>query len=153
MDKTFHYTSEEMVKELIKLTPIFGSVLDAGSGENKVWYNNLVGEKYECEIEDGIDFFEWTKRTDWIIGNPPFHIGWLFMEKAIKLSNFGIAWLVNNCGMNSLFTPRRLEKIADRGFYLQKMHIVSDKRWFGRYYYLIYTKEPSNIISWNKKTY
>lgn len=30
-----------MVKDLIAITPIEGSVLDAGSGENKVWYNNI----------------------------------------------------------------------------------------------------------------
>ncbi|MBU0959393.1 MAG: GDP-mannose 4,6-dehydratase, partial [Nanoarchaeota archaeon] len=39
------------------------------------------------------------------------------------------------------------------GFYLTKMHIVADKRWFGRYYYLIFTKENNNFISWNKKSY
>jgi len=39
----FHYTSEEMVIELLKITPIDESdtVLDAGSGKNKVWYKNL----------------------------------------------------------------------------------------------------------------
>jgi hypothetical protein len=55
-DITFHYTNEQMVKDLISITPINGSVLDAGSGKNKVWFNDLSGEKYECEIEDGEDF-------------------------------------------------------------------------------------------------
>ena len=31
-DITFHYTNEQMVKDLIALTPLEGSVLDAGSG-------------------------------------------------------------------------------------------------------------------------
>ena len=151
-NKEFHYTNEIMVKKLISITPIKGSVLDAGSGENKVWYNNLIGEKYECEIEDGVDFFAWNKKVDWIIGNPPFHLGWRFLEKASDIATDGIAFLGNLNFFNSCL-PNRLEILKEKGFYLQKIHIVQDKRWFGRYYYLIFTKTENNFISWNKNTY
>lgn len=42
-DITFHYTNEQMVKDLLAITPISKnqSVLDAGSGKNKV----LLGER------------------------------------------------------------------------------------------------------------
>lgn len=39
------YTKPEMVRYLLDKTPIDGSVLDAGSGKNKVWFNELKGEK------------------------------------------------------------------------------------------------------------
>ena len=152
-DISFHYTNEQMVKDLLVITPISGSVLDAGSGKNKVWFNNLQGEKYECEIEDGNDFLLWTKKVDWIIGNPPYHIGWEFTKKATEIAQKGFAWLVNNMELNSLFTPRRQQIISDAGFYLQHIRIVADKRWFGRYYYLIFGRENKNLISWNTKTY
>ena len=152
-DITFHYTNEQMVKDLISITPISGSVLDAGSGRNKVWYNNLQGEKYECEIEDGCDFLNWNKKVDWIIGNPPYHIGWEFTKKATEIAQKGFAWLVNNTELNSLFTPRRQQIIKDAGFYLQKIHIVADARWFGRYYFLIFTKKKNDFMSWELKTY
>jgi len=152
-DITFHYTNEQMVKDLLAITPISGSVLDAGSGKNKVWYNNLQGEKYECEIEDGNDFLLWDKKVDWIVGNPPFHIGWEFTGKASKIAQKGFAWLVNNTEMNSLLTPRRLSIVAENGFTLKSIKVVADKRWFGRYYYLIFTKENNNFISWERKTY
>jgi len=150
-DKTFHYTNEQMVKDLIKLTPIKGSVLDAGSGD-KVWFNNLKGKKYECELDRGCDFYEWDKRVDWVIGNPPFHESWKFFEKSVDIVNTGIAFLINNQAFNS-WTPKRFEIFKEKGFYLNKIHIVSDKRWFGRYYYLIFTKEKNDFISWNAKTY
>lgn len=164
-DITFHYTNEQMVKDLIAITPITGSVLDAGSGKNKVWYNNLSGKKYECEIEDGCDFLkDWDKRVDWIIGNPPFagneidergrHPNLIpqWIEKSSGLANNGMAFLINHKVINFL-TSARLERLKEKVFYLTKMHIVADKRWFGRYYYLIFTKEPNNFISWERKTY
>jgi len=152
-DITFHYTNEQMVKDLLKITPINGSVLDAGSGKNKIWFNNLQGEKYECEIEDGVDFItQWDKRVDWVVGNPPFHLGWKFIEKASDIAINGIAFLGNLNFWNSCL-PSRFKILKEKGFYLNKIHIVQDKRWFGRYYYLIFIKKPNNFISWNNKTY
>lgn len=149
-DISFHYTNEQMVKDLISITPISGSVLDAGSGKNKVWFNNLKGEKYECEIEDGVDFLLWDKKVDWVVGNPPFDQQKAFLKKATEVATTGIAFLGNINFWNGL-TPKRLSEMS--GWYLKKIHIVSDKRWFGRYYYLIFTKELNDFLSWNKKTY
>lgn len=151
-DISFHYTNEQMVKDLLEITPISGSVLDAGSGKNKVWFNNLQGEKYECEIEDGNDFLLWDKKVDWVVGNPPFHQSWVFTEKATQIANKGIAFLVNNTGLNSQMTPRRLQITKDNGFEITHIKVVSDKRWFGRYYYLIY-KKKKGFIGWERKTY
>lgn len=151
-DITFYYTNEQMVKDLLAIIPIKGSVLDAGSGKNKVWFNNLSGEKYECEIENGNDFYKWEKQVDWIVGNPPFHEGWKFLNQASLIAKEGIAFLGNLNFWNSCL-PNRFEVLRKRGFYLQKIHIVQDKRWFGRYYYLIFTKKLNNFVSWNTKTY
>ena len=150
--REFYYTNEEMVKDLLAITPISGSVLDAGSGKNKVWFNNLVGEKYECEIEDGCDFYKWDKKVDWIVGNPPFHEGWKFTEKAMELANKGVAFL-GNINFFNQFTTRRLERIRELGFYLQHIRVVADKRWFGRYYYLIFTKDKNDFLSWQLINY
>jgi len=161
--KEFYYTNEQMVKNLLAITPLEynDNVLDAGSGQNKVWYNNIPKDciKYECEIEDGCDFFGWELEVDWVIGNPPFRNKKegenqipLWVEKASKIANKGMAFLINHKVINFL-TPTRLEKLKNKGFYLQKIHIVSDKRWFGRYYYLIFGRENKNFISWNIKTY
>ena len=151
-DKTFHYTNPEMVKYLLSKTLIKGSVLDAGSGKNKVWFNELKGEKYECEIDDGVDFFKWNKKVDWVVGNPPFHKGWLFIEQASKIAQKGIAFLGNLNFLNSCL-PNRFEKLKKNGFYLQKIIIVQDTRWFGRYYYLIFEKKENDFLSWSLKTY
>jgi hypothetical protein len=155
-DITFHYTNPEMVKYLLDIANINqnASALDCGSGKNKIWYNLLPNkEKYECEIEDGIDFIkDWDKKVDWCIGNPPFHIGWQFIEKSLEIANFGIAFLGNINFFNSL-TPKRIILMQEKGFYLQRIEVVADKRWFGRYYFLIWTKEKNNFLNANTKSF
>ena len=155
-DITFHYTNEQMVKDLLGLIPFEEKdyVLDAGSGKNKVWFNNLPNfvQKDECEIEDGKDFLTYGKSFDWVIGNPPYHIGWEFTQKASQIATKGFAWLVNNTEMNSLFTPRRLQIVKDNGFEITSMKVVADKRWFGRYYFIVFEKKKG-FISWERKTY
>lgn len=143
-----------MARDLVALLPLEGkSVLDAGSGKNKVWYNLLTGERYECEIEDGTSFYDWGKQVDWVIGNPPYHESWKFTEHALKVAKQGIAWLLNNQAMNSHLTPARLAKMHELGWHYTKIHTVADKRWFGRYYFLVLEKKPNDFISWERKTY
>ena len=163
-DITFYYTNEEMVKDLLEITPLRNGdiVLDAGSGKNKVWFNCLdtkgIFKKLECEIEDGCDFYKWNKKVDWVIGNPPFRDKKegqnqipLWVEKASEIANKGMAFLINHKVINFL-TPVRLEKLKEKGFEITKLHIVADKRWFGRYYYIIFEKKKG-ILSWKRKTY
>lgn len=167
-DISFHYTDEEMVKDLIALLPLEknDTVLDAGSGKNKVWYNNIPNncQKYECEIEDGCDYLkDWNTSVDWIIGNPPFagndvnekgrhpNLIPLWIEKSSQFAKKGMAFLINRKVINFL-TPARLEKLKEKGFFITKLHIVADKRWFGRYYFLIFEKKKG-FVSWTRKTY
>mgnify|MGYP001579455717 FL=1 len=151
-DKTFHYTNPQMARDLIAITPIKGSVLDAGSG-SKIWNNQLKKPKFECEIDRGCDFYKWDKKVDWIIGNPPFHESWKFTEHALTIAQKGIAWLVNTQALNSHFTPRRLQKMHEQGFHYTQIRVVADKRWFGRYFYIILRKKPASFISWEIKSY
>jgi len=153
----FYYTGDAMVKYLLSQTPISGSVLDSGSGRNKVWFSNLIGEKYECEIEEGNDYYRWDKQVDWVVGNPPWrHEGknqvWPWINKASEIANIGFAFLLNHKVFNTL-TPVRLQTLYDRGFCLQNIIIIADKRWFGRYYYLIFSKEQLNFLKWNTQNF
>ena len=66
-NKAFYYTNKQMVKDLLRLTPINenDSVLDAGSGKNKVWHNLIqnieiivnTGEFYEADPRSGSFLF------------------------------------------------------------------------------------------------
>ena len=143
-----------MVKDLIKLIPFNKNdiALDAGSGKNKVWQKNCPVKCLECEIDDGCNFMKWGIKVNWVIGNPPYHQSWKFTEKALRVAEKGIAWLVNNQALNSHLTPARLDKMKELGFEYSTIHVVADKRWFGRYYFIILEKKKG-ILSWERKTY
>lgn len=35
-------------------------------------FTDLLPSARWCEIDDGVDFFDWHERVDWIITNPPY---------------------------------------------------------------------------------
>ena len=116
-----HYTNEEMVKDLLTLIDFESSdrVLDAGSGLNKVWYKNLnLTNKFECELEEGNDFYLWDQEVEWVIGNPPYSHAKDFLLKASEIATKGIAFLINNQCFNSFLLPSRLERLKNKGFYI-----------------------------------
>jgi hypothetical protein len=156
-----HYTLESMAIDLIKLVPFDKRdvVLDAGSGRNKVWYKNIPKKckALECEIEDGIDFIDdWNKAVDWVIGNPAYANGSDFVYKASQIANKGFAFLGSHNFINSFFLPSRMQALKEKGFFISHIQIVQDKRWYGRYYFIIAQKNTSITkltLNWTLKTY
>lgn len=149
------YTPESLVKDLIKLIPIKKSdfILDAGSGCNKVWFNNLPTEyKDEVELDEGKDFYHYTKQVDWVVGNPPYpeFIGFLF--KAAEISRKGFAFLINHGRLNQL-TPVRLKKLEEKGFKLNHIRIVTVRKWFGRYYFIVFARDDRQSIGFSSVNY
>jgi len=154
--KQSNETSESMVIDLLDILPYNKDdvLLDAGSGQTKVWFNNIKAtNKDECEIKEGKDFFLYDKMVDWTVGNPPYSIGWQFTEKAFSISRKGVAWLVNINGLNSNLSPKRLSHAKSLGFEITSIHVIEDKRWFGRYFFIIYEKNKKGILTWSNKKY
>lgn len=93
--------------------------------------------------------------VDAIISNPPFvprKLFWDFHCKAMAVSRHSISWLINIISLN-VFTPVRLLEIQSRGWYVQKLHVVADKRWFGRYVLMTFSREPSDVLTSHRETF
>jgi len=157
-DKTyyFHQTPNELAKKLIEFIPLQDNdiVLEPFKGEGS-FYNNLPSNviKEWTEIEEGKDYKSFNTAVDWVISNPPFRLEsdngrvnsfWIILKHYTQLAKKGIAFLGNDYCFSTL-TPIRMKELNDLGFYLQCYKICNVKAWRGRYFFMIFTKEPSKI--------
>ena len=118
-------------------------VLEPARGLGAI-YDKLKEPKEYCEIEMDKDFFDYVKKVDLIITNPPYSILDKFLKHTYSLCN-KFCFLI---GMYSL-TPKRIEVMNENGFYITKMLLTKIPSWFQRSYIIVCEKldnEPNNII-------
>lgn len=93
VESDYVMTPEWCAKDMIQYFNPIGKILDPCRGLNKVFHNLLpIGTDY-CEIQEGINFFDYDKQVDWIVGNPPYSIFNDWMEKSFEISE-NILYLV-----------------------------------------------------------
>lgn len=85
------YTPESVSKWIINFLRPTGEILDPCKGDGAFW-KHLPSADY-CEIKEGLDFFDYSKKVDWIIGNPPYSIFKDFLEKSFELAE-NVSFLV-----------------------------------------------------------
>ena len=109
------YTPETIAKALIEKLPIKDSdiLLDPCRGKG-AFYNNFpeLNVKLYCEIDEGIDFFDFDKKVDWIISNPPYSIYDSFINHCFELSD-NVALLVPFSKVAS--SMKRIKAIKEYG--------------------------------------
>jgi hypothetical protein len=152
-----HCTPPKLAARLVSLVPLSGgdTVLDPAAGPNRVFMRHFaVKRRLACEITTGVDFLKTPLTYDWGITNPPYHLLWPFIEKTAGEARKGFAFLVNINGLNSL-TPRRLRWLRDRQFAMRHLHVCQVRKWFGRYYFFVFSKETRKgcILSWDNEVW
>jgi len=81
------YTNDEVAKDIISHFAPFGFLLDPCKGDGAFYNNFPETEKDYCEIAEGKDFYNWHKKVDWVIGNPPYSIFHEFLKHAFSISD------------------------------------------------------------------
>jgi hypothetical protein len=79
-------TREDVAIKIIKHFNPQGITLEPSKGTGN-FYNNFKGKKDWCEIDDGKDFFDYNKKVDWIITNPPYSIYDKFLLKCFEVAD------------------------------------------------------------------
>lgn len=69
-----------------------GTFLDPCRGTG-VFYDLFPTTKDYCEINEGIDFFNYTKKCDWIISNPPYSIFRKWLQHSFNIAD-NIVYLI-----------------------------------------------------------
>jgi len=159
-----HQTPVELAKLLIKkITLEEGDViLEPFKGEGS-FYDNLPSNvvKDWTEIEDGRCYTSYESECDWVITNPPYRLEtgtkrinsfWIILNHFSDKVRKGMAFLINEKCFSAL-TPKRIKILNDKGVYLHKIVTCSVKKWYGRYFFLIFKKEGCNFHEALDKTY
>ena len=134
------------------------NVCEPFKGEG-AFYNQLpeyVNKSY-AEIEEGIDFKNIDyDNIDTIITNPPFRLD----EGDVKKNAFfdillffaktkvkRVIFLCNDYCFGSL-TSLRLLKLNNEGLYIYSLTTCSVKKWRGRYYTIVFKREPNIFFNY-----
>lgn len=156
----FHQTPTELAKLLINEVPLIKNdiVLEPFKGEG-AFYNNYPDfvKKDYCEIEEGKDFKDYQGEIDWVISNPPFRLEncngsrenafYNILKHYSTRVNKGIAFLGNDYCFSTL-TPKRLKELNNNGLYIKNVIVCNVKKWRGRYFFIIFTKEPNTFYKY-----
>lgn len=143
------YTPDIVALQMIKMCNITAnmSVLDPSKGGG-VFYDNLPEcQKDYCEIDENKDFFNYNKKVDLIIGNPPYSLWDRWIEHTITLTDkfcyiFGFLNLTNT----------RIQKLKKHGYNITQLHLFEVEWWFGRSFIVMFEKNKESIISTFDKT-
>jgi hypothetical protein len=137
------YTPLPVAKLMIEMCEIIPkmSVLDPSKGGG-VFYDNLPEcNKDYCEITENKDFFDYDKKVDLIIGNPPYSLWNKWIEHTMKITDkFCYIFGIFN------FTDKMMRNILDNGFVITKFHLLSIDWWFGRSFIIVFERNNTHIV-------
>ena len=147
------YTPPDLVDDCMKLIKIAKSdtLLDPFYGDG-AFYSKYpeTNKKDWCEIEKGVDFFEYNKKVDWVISNPPF-------SKLTKVLNHCAEICEKGFGLIMLcfhLQPKRLNALSEKGFYITKIRLFQVKEWFGfPCLFVVFSKSGKSLFGPKAKQY
>lgn len=86
------YTPDYVAKHICSFVKPYGLCLDPCRGDGAFHKHLPEGSDY-CEISEGKDFFDYNRKVDFIIGNPPYSIFEEFLRKSFEISD-NVSFLV-----------------------------------------------------------
>jgi DNA modification methylase len=117
-------------------------------------YYNTFAEVFDknntfdyTEIELGLDFFNYDKKVNIIISNPPYSIIDKILQHSVKLEPHTISYLI---GQHNL-TNKRIEYMNNNGYYLSKLFFTKINEWYGMSIIVVFTKKAQhNCIDFDR---
>lgn len=139
----------EFIKEYVEENDI---IFDGFFGSGN-YYNTypLVFDKNNTfdwtEIELGKDFFEYDKKVNVIVSNPPYSLIDKIYKKSIELEPHTISFLIGQMNL----TCKRIEYMNDNGYFLDKILFTKVYSWFGMSMIVVFTKKSTkNCIDFDR---
>ena len=103
---------------------LIGKMLEPCCGDG-TFLKYMQGSDW-CEINKGRDFFDYNKKVDWIITNPPWSKIRKFLQHSMELSD-NIVFLMT---INHLWTKARLRDIKKARFGIKEIMLLDTPKEF-----------------------
>ena len=79
-------TPEHIAKDIIDRFQPSGKCLDPCKGDG-AFLKYLPANSDWCEIREGKDFFDYFKKVDWIVSNPPYSMFAVWLRHSFKIAD------------------------------------------------------------------
>jgi hypothetical protein len=80
------FTPDWLAEKIVSMFPIGGKVLEPCKGEG-AFLKYLPPDTDWCEIADGRNYYDYDKKVDWIVTNPPYSDYNRFLEHSFSLAD------------------------------------------------------------------
>lgn len=129
------YTPYHIVKDVLDwclpFTKSDASILEPFMGQG-AFFDQLSerhsGKLDACEIDIGLDFFEYSKKCDWIITNPPYSTFSQSLSKCMEVSQNVVLLIPINKLVSSM--PRLID-VKNAGFGIREVYYLGSGRQVG----------------------
>ena len=80
------FTPDWLAKQIVNMFPIEGKVLEPCKGEG-AFLQYLPDDADWCEIAEGKNYYDYEKKVDWIVTNPPYSDFNRFLDHSFDLAD------------------------------------------------------------------
>lgn len=111
-------TPSDLALRIVEHFKPAGKILEPCRGEGNFW--QYLPRADWCEISEGRNFFNYAKKVDWIITNPPWSQIRNFLQHSMKVAD-DIVFLMT---VNHVWTKARVRDIYSSGFGIKEICLV-----------------------------
>ena len=119
-EKDLVMTPSWLASDIMNHFAVKGFYLDPCKGEGAFYNCYESTNKDYCELSEGIDFFDYQGKADWIVTNPPWSKMRQFLVKGMEVAD-NIVYLTT---INHYTTKRRMSDIRQMGFGVREIFCV-----------------------------
>lgn len=120
------FTPPELARFVFDYFRPKGFGLDPAAGGG-VFYDLMTPQKRDwCEIDRGRDFFDYSRKVDYIFTNPPWSLIRQFVQHGIAIAD-DVYYLMT---INHAFTKARVRDVYNLGFYIADILCVPTPKEF-----------------------
>ena len=80
------YTPDDVAEDIVRFFAPTGSILEPCKGGG-AFLKHLPTDTLWCEIDEGVDFFDFDQKVEWIVTNPPYSTFDKWLTRSLEIAS------------------------------------------------------------------